>query len=104
MKYLKQSWQRRTLIVMCISVLVSVCMIALENTQWADHINQVGYSHGAEEQGPAEGGKRNMPSYMMYILPFVKEIVLIGVPLLITIGWLKLAGLVKTLMKRIRPS
>lgn len=85
MKYLKEHWQSRTFILLLISIVLAVLMISLELTDWAQHINQVGYSHGGEE-----GGKRNIPQIMRYILPFVKELILIGVPLALTLLWLNL--------------
>jgi hypothetical protein len=79
---------------MTVSILVSILLIVLEQTDWAAEINQQGYSHGKNEGGQ-EGEQRNFPSYLMYILPFVKELILIGVPMALVIyiaklfGWLK---------------
>lgn len=84
MKHLKKHWQKRTFIVLLITVLVGWAMIALELTSWAAAINQAGYSHGEE-------GERKIPAILMLVLPFVKELVLIGVPLLLTLGWIKWA-------------
>ncbi|MEM5507420.1 hypothetical protein WNY98_00930 [Pseudoalteromonas sp. AS71] len=95
MKYLKQQWKTRTSIVLIVSVLVSLILVALERTDWAMQINLQGYSHGS-----AEGEKPNIAPILMYILPFVKELVLIGVPMLLTLGIAKLFGLIKKRFKR----
>lgn len=94
MKYLQYRWKSRLAVVMIISILVSVLLIFLEQTDWAAEINQQGYSHGESEEGQ-EGDQRSFPSYLMYILPFIKELILIGVPMALVIyiaklfGWLK---------------
>ncbi|XPF93231.1 hypothetical protein ACM9HF_14535 [Colwellia sp. RE-S-Sl-9] len=85
MKYLQYRWQSRLFVVALVSCLLSVLLVGLEFTGWAEQINQLGYSHGENE-----GGERNIPAAMMYILPFIKEFVLIGVPLLLTLLWIKL--------------
>jgi len=95
MKHLKQQWKTRTSIVLIVSVLVSLILVTLERTDWAIQINLQGYSHGAPE-----GEKPNIAPILMYILPFVKELVLIGVPMLLTLGIIKLFGLMKKRFKR----
>ena len=97
MKHLKQQWQSRTSIVLIVSALVSLLLVSLELTDWAAQINQQGYTHGA-----ADGEKPNIAPVLMYILPFVKELILIGVPMLLTLGIIKLFGLIKRLVKRAR--
>ena len=94
MKHLKQQWKTRTSIVLVVSVLVSLLLVSLELTDWAAQINQQGYSHGA-----AEGEKPKIAAILMYILPFVKELILIGVPMLLTLGIAKLLGLIKRVVK-----
>lgn len=94
MKHLKQQWQSRTSIVLIVSVLVSLLLVSLELTDWAAHINQQGFTHG-----PADGEKPNIAPVLMYILPFVKELILIGVPMLLTLGIAKLLGLIKRVVK-----
>ena len=94
MKHLKQQWKTRTSIVLVVSVLVSLLLVSLELTDWAAQINQQGYSHGA-----AEGEKPRITPILMYILPFVKELILIGVPMLLTLGIAKLLGLIKRVVK-----
>ena len=63
-----------------------ILLVSLEWTSWAEQINAQGYSHGDGE------GRGNMPTILRYILPFVKELILIGVPMLITVGIAKLIG------------
>lgn len=95
MKYLQYHWRSRTFVVLLISVVISVLLIFLELTDWAAQINQQGYSHGGE------GGEGNkMPSFLRYILPFVKELVLIGVPMLLTLLVLKLSNITKRKMQK----
>ena len=95
MKHLKQQWKTRTSIVLIVSVLVSLILVTLEQTDWAMQINLQGYSHGSPE-----GEKPNIATVLKYILPFVKELVLIGVPMLLTLGIAKLFGLIKKRFKR----
>lgn len=59
-------------------------MVSLELTDWAKQINQLGFSHGV-----GEDDKKSIPVAMMYILPFIKEFILIGVPMLLTLLWIK---------------
>lgn len=94
MKHLTQQWQSRTSIVLIVSIVVSLLLVALELTDWAAQINLAGYTHGSPD-----GEKPNIAPILMYILPFVKELVLIGVPMLITLGIIKIFGLISRLFK-----
>lgn len=76
MKFIKINWKFRAAIVVGISVCIGLLMIALEQTQFAKDINVAGYQHGGE-------GKPDIPAVILFILPFIKALVLIGVPLLI---------------------
>ncbi|MBT3135038.1 hypothetical protein KL866_07965 [Alteromonas sp. ALT199] len=76
MKFIKKDWKSRTAIVVGISVCIGLLMITLEQTQFAQDINAAGYQHGGE-------GKPDIPAAILFILPFIKALVLIGVPLLI---------------------
>ena len=76
MKFVKKNWQSRSAIIVCISLVVGLLMITLEQTPYASDINAAGYQHGGE-------GKPDIPAVVLFILPFVKALVLIGVPLLI---------------------
>ncbi|MBU2871410.1 hypothetical protein [Colwellia sp. E2M01] len=87
MKYLKKDWKFRSSILLIVSVLVSALLILLEMTDWAAQINLNGYSHGSDNEG-----KKDIPSFLMYVLPFVKELVLIGVPMFISLMLIKLLG------------
>lgn len=90
MKYVKINWVSRTLIIVGISIIISLLMVSLELTDWAAQMNLQ-----TEVHGKGEGDKRNMPTALMYILPFVKELILIGVPMLLTL-------LILTLSKRLK--
>jgi len=93
MKHLQINWKSRTVIILVVSIVISVLMIALELTSWAEQMNQQGHQpHGDGK------GKGDMPSILRYILPFVKEILLIGVPLFITLGLMKLTRLLKRII------
>ncbi|MDB1124706.1 hypothetical protein [Vibrio algarum] len=85
MKYLQYQWKSRLAVVLAVSVVISVGMVMLDMTDWATQINQQGYSHG-------EGDGPDVPSALMYILPFVKEIVLIGVPMSISLLLMRIFG------------
>ncbi len=90
MKYLKTHWKSRLVIVLMVSVAISVLMIVIEQTDWAAKINQEGFSHG-------ENGEPKGPSFLNYILPFVKELVLIGIPMGISLLILKVSNRKKRL-------
>lgn len=98
MKHLTLQWKSRTSIVLVVSLLLSLLLVTLELTDWAREINHQGYSHGSPD-----AGKPNIAPILMYILPFVKEIILIGLPLLLTLGVMKLLGLIKRLVKGTKP-
>ncbi|MGJ8694072.1 MAG: hypothetical protein ACSHW0_16510 [Thalassotalea sp.] len=83
MKYFQYHWQSRLLIALLVSCTISALLLTLALTSWAVQINQLGYSHGEND------GERAIPAVLMYILPFVKELILIGMPLLLTLLWLK---------------
>lgn len=83
MKHLKKRWRLRLTLVFVVSVLVSALLVLLEMTDWAVQINKVGYSHG-------DGEGKNPPAVLMYILPFIKEIILIGVPMTLSLLIMKL--------------
>ncbi len=69
---------------------LGVLMINLELTEWAQQINESGYSHGNKNDQ-----KSNFPEVLKYIIPFIKELILIGVPLMLTLLWIKLVKAIK---------
>jgi|GEM_PF-516811 len=79
MERLTENWFSRTLIILVISCLVAWCMYYLEFTDWATAIDAtpIDNNAGREGQRPAQA--------LLYILPFIKEVVLIGVPLALTV-------------------
>ncbi|MCJ2376313.1 hypothetical protein LNL84_05635 [Vibrio sp. ZSDZ34] len=85
MKYLKYHWKPRLSVVMTLSIIISALMVMLEMTDFANQINQQGFSHG-DGDGPSG------PAALMFILPFVKEIILIGVPMLLALLVMKTLG------------
>ncbi|GIU52589.1 MULTISPECIES: hypothetical protein [Shewanella] len=92
MKHLNYRLKPRLTVALAISVVISLMLILLELTPWAEQINLQGYSHG-------NGEKPDIPSYMRFILPFVKELILIGVPMLLTVFVMKFYGFLKSLYK-----
>jgi hypothetical protein len=90
MKHLQYNWKSRAFIISIVSIIICILLVSLELTSWADQINQQGFSHG-------KGGKDkpDLPAILMYILPFFKELILIGVPLLLTLGLMKVPLLIK---------
>ena len=93
MKYLQINWKSRVLITLVISLFISTLIVSLELTSWADQINLQGFSHGGED-------KPNIPSILMYILPFVKVIVLVGATLFLTLGLMKVPALLKSVASK----
>ncbi|NDV91318.1 hypothetical protein GTH32_09020 [Alteromonas sp. 345S023] len=89
MKFLKKDWKSRSTIIVAISLLVGVLMITVDQTQFASEINAMGYHHGGE-------GKPDIPAVVLFILPFIKALVLIGVPLI-------LARLIASILRRFSP-
>lgn len=85
MKHLHVAWKPRLAVILSVSLLLGVFIMTLDQTSWAEHINLQGYSHDGEE-----GEGRAMPTVLRYILPFVKEFVLIGIPMILTILLTKL--------------
>ena len=62
---------KSTVIILLASTLVILIALPIAQTKWADSLRETVSSHG-EEEGPSEGFR--------YVLPFVKEFVLIGIP------------------------
>lgn len=94
MKYLQTQWKPRLAIIVTVSIVISVFMVSLEMTDWAAQINLQGYSHGdGEAEGPGAA------SILRYILPFVKELILIGVPMAIALLLMKIFGRKKRTQK-----
>lgn len=85
MKYLQYQWKPRSVIVLVVSIVMGVSMVLLELTDWANQINEQGFSHG-DGEGP------DIPSVLKYVLPFIKEIILIGVPMSISLLIMKIFG------------
>ncbi|WP_375748748.1 hypothetical protein [Vibrio sp. HN007] len=92
MKYLQTQWKFRLTVVLVTSMMVSVLLVGLEMTDWAAQINQQGYSHG-------DGEKPDAPTMLMFILPFIKELILIGVPMTLSLLLMKIFGRKKRLQK-----
>lgn len=84
MTVLKKNWKSRTLWISAISIIVSLIMMTLTFTDWAEAMRIGGELaiQGNEGIDP----EREMPAVLMYIVPFIKEFVLIGVPMLLGIG------------------
>ena len=85
MKYLKQYWQFRTTILFLVSTAICFLLVMLEYTDWAAQINALGNGH-------EEGAENDIPIVLMYILPFVKELLFIGIPMVFVLLVLKLSS------------
>ncbi|MEL0614274.1 hypothetical protein [Marinomonas arenicola] len=90
MKYVSYHWKSRFTIILLVSLAVAGLLATLDLTSWAEQINQQGYTHGGDGEG-----KPNIPTVLMYVLPFVKELVLIGVPMLLALLVMTLSAAVK---------
>ena len=88
MKYLRYQWKSRFTLILLTSIILGLLLVQLDLIPWAEQINQQGFSHDGEE------GKK-IPSALMYILPFVKEIVLICVPMFVTLFFMKFYATIK---------
>ena len=86
MKFLNKNWKSRSAIIIVVSVLTGLLMMTLEHTQFASNINASGWHHGGE-------GKPDIPGIVLFILPFIKALVLIGVPLLLARVVAKILGI-----------
>lgn len=88
MKHLAYRWKSRFVIILVVSIIISALLILLDLTEWATQINEQGFTHEAEK------GK-NIPSALMYILPFIKEIILICVPMFLSLLVIKAFSIIK---------
>jgi hypothetical protein len=84
MTVLKRNWKSRTLWISAISIIAALIMMTLTFTDWADAMRIGGELaiQGSDGTQP----EREIPAVLMYIVPFIKEFVLIGVPMLLGIG------------------
>jgi hypothetical protein len=94
MKHLTYQWKSRVIIILAVSVIISALLVLLDTTEWAQQINIEGFSHDAEE------GKK-MPLSLMFILPFIKEVILIFVPMFLTLLVIKVFSIIKNRKKNI---
>lgn len=85
MNPLTRNWQQRSLIIVLITIVLGACMVPLASTEWAE-----GFRVSAQEV-VTEGEKRPPFSpILVYAISALKILVLMGVPLLLTLGIQKL--------------
>jgi hypothetical protein len=82
MSILTQSWKQRTSWLVLVSLLVGLLLTLLTFTDWAEGMRIV---DAASASQPPEGD-RDMPAALMIIAPFIKEFVLIGIPLAMSLA------------------
>lgn len=81
---------KQILIILLASVIVMALFMPLAQTEWAESMRN---GFGAETDGmSAEGrkGPEGMPAAVGFIAGFIKEIVVMGIPALITLGVLRI--------------
>lgn len=94
---------KQTIIILMASLLVVLAALPLAQTEWAEGLrNDVGHEGETAEQGA--GVPANMPPVMRYTLPFVKELILMGIPGLLAYGILQLLKWISRLNKPRRVS
>lgn len=82
---------KQILIIILASVIVMALFMPLVQTEWAESMRTGFSAEGMGTEG-REGpeGMREMPPGIGFIAGFIKEIVVMGIPAMITLGMLKL--------------
>ena len=83
MKYLARYWQKRTLIVLLISLVLSLAVWCLELTEVAARMNAAGLLEEAHDSGE---NRAKFSATLRFILPFVKLAVLTLVPAILIVA------------------
>lgn len=86
MKYLQRNWRSRLLMTLLISSLLSILLVALDQSEWAAQVN----AQGMESGNGGEHHKGNKSAVLMMILPILKVMILTGVPMFLTILLMKI--------------
>ena len=82
---------KQILIIILASGIVMVLFMPLAQTEWAESMRGgFGAAGMGAEEGDGPEGMREMPAAVGFIAGFIKEIVLMGIPALITLGILKI--------------
>lgn len=88
---------KQTIIILIASAIVIVGGLWLAQTEWAEGVRQNQPEAGQLEEGELnEEDRENMPSSMVYVGSFIKELVLMGIPGLITLGVLKASQVISS--------
>jgi hypothetical protein len=82
---------KQILIIILASVIVMAFFMPLAQTEWADSMRSGLGTEGMEGEGRAGPARMSkMLAAVGFIAGFIKEIVVMGIPALITLGMLKL--------------
>jgi len=76
---LRQPWLRRAAVIVGVSVLLALALAAVGGTEWADTFRVEAGGPGRGPHGPGPGG-------WAWLRPVAKELVLVGVPMLLVAG------------------
>lgn len=82
MKTLLHNWPIRSLVIVAATIVICVMMLPLAITDWAEGVRMsiVSISAEAKTESPPPSGP------VIYVMSTIKATVLIGVPMLITLG------------------
>ena len=89
MDHLFENWLPRVSVLLIATLVLSFAMMFLHDTAWAESIREVITAEAAMGEGEAPPG-RQMPVYLIYVLPAIKVLVMMGVPMLLCLSALKL--------------
>lgn len=82
---------KQILIIILASMIMMALFMPLGQTEWAENMRNGFGADGVGGEGREDPeGMREMPTAVGFIAGFIKEIVVMGIPALITLGVLKL--------------
>lgn len=83
MTVLAKDWKFRMLIILLVLAVTSLLSTLLTFTTWAEEVRMA--STVLVEQGSQQEEVQTIPKLLMFIVPFIKEAILIGVPLFLAL-------------------
>ena len=90
MTVLAKDWKFRMFIILLVLVVTSLLSTSLTFTTWAEEVRMA--STVLVEQSSQQEEVQTIPKLLMFVVPFIKEAILIGVPLLLGLLVGKLYG------------
>lgn len=78
----KYAWP--TIVILVASLIVTLAILPLANTEFADGIRAGAVSEGGEGERNAEEASGEMPGVVRYVAGFIKEFLLMGIAGIIT--------------------